>query len=47
MINCVGLGLLIAVIVGGIYLYMKVERLNREIALQAQSPDDELDEQER
>lgn len=34
MISCVGFGLLLAVIVGGIYLYLRIERLGREIAEQ-------------
>ncbi len=46
MVSSIGFGLLVAVIVGGIYLYMKVERLGREIAQQGGGLDDEFDEKE-
>jgi hypothetical protein len=34
MTSLIGFGLLLAVIIGGIYLYFRVERLSREIAQQ-------------
>ena len=46
MVSYIGFGLLVAVIVGGIYLYMKVERLGKEIAQQGGDLDDEFDEKE-
>ena len=46
MTSCVGFGLLLIVIVGGIYLYRKVERLSQEIAQQTGRLPDDLEEED-
>ncbi|MBW2277156.1 MAG: hypothetical protein JRF63_06665 [Deltaproteobacteria bacterium] len=46
MTSCVGFGLLLLVIVGGIYLYRRVERLSQEIAEQTGSLPEDLEEED-
>lgn len=46
MTSCVGFGLLLAVIVGGIYLYLRIERLGRDIAEQRKHLTGNADEEE-
>jgi len=46
MTSCIGFGLLLIVVVGGVYLYRKVERLSQEIALQNGQAREDIEEEE-
>jgi hypothetical protein len=45
MTHTVGLLLLIGIIIGGVYIYYKVERLNQEIIKQQSAITNEADEE--
>ena len=46
MSGCIGLGLLLAVIVGGFYLYFRIERLGNELAEQRRQLSGDAEEEE-